>query len=128
GYTFIYDHKEIDEFNNISIQVVGQDIAGTLNSLFQDKPFSYKITGKSVAILRSKRKAENEVSIKNQDHEIKGRIVNKSDHPISGVSVLLKGTAVGASTDTDGYFSIVIPSNQNPVLVFSSMGYLSHEM
>ncbi|MDJ1495325.1 TonB-dependent receptor [Cytophagaceae bacterium DM2B3-1] len=49
--------------------------------------------------------------------------------PLPGVSVSLKGTTQGAITDKDGKYSLNIPSGQeNGILVFSSIGYLSEEI
>lgn len=127
GYTFIYDSDEIDEFKNINIQIADKDIAGTLNVLFKNKPLTYKITGKSVAILRLNKRAGIVFSESQQDREIKGRIVDENNAPISGVSVLLKGTSIGASSGVDGYYSIVIPSGDDHMLIYSSMGFLSQE-
>lgn len=48
---------------------------------------------------------------------------------LPGVSVMFKGTSVGASTNVDGHFSIEIPDDgTTPTLVFSLLGYLSKEV
>ena len=50
----------------------------------------------------------------------------KNKQPLLGVTILLKGTTAGATTDFDGNFSIEAPSNG--VLVFSYIGYLTQEV
>lgn len=59
--------------------------------------------------------------------EIKGRVAAKTD-PIGlpGVNIIVKGTSIGAVTDIDGKYSIVVP-NQQSVLVFSMIGFESRE-
>lgn len=50
---------------------------------------------------------------------------------LSGVSVQLKGTSLGVSTDQNGYYRINIPPNlvdKNPKLVFSFIGFQSEEI
>lgn len=61
-----------------------------------------------------------------QDKVVKGTVTDAGDgSSLPGVSVLLKGTTIGAPTDFDGKYQITIPSNMadNAVLVFSFIGY-----
>lgn len=46
---------------------------------------------------------------------------------MSSVSIQVKGTKNGTTTDVDGAFSIAVPGN-NSVLVFSSIGYTTQEV
>ncbi|MDQ3277771.1 MAG: SusC/RagA family TonB-linked outer membrane protein, partial [Bacteroidota bacterium] len=46
--------------------------------------------------------------------------------PVSGVSVSVKGSSTGTTTDAQGRYSITVP-NEQAVLVFSSVGYVSFE-
>ena len=64
-----------------------------------------------------------------QAQNISGVVVDDTDEPLVGVSVLLRGTSSGTITDIDGRYSISIPSSaKNPVLVFSYVGYTSQEL
>lgn len=47
--------------------------------------------------------------------------------PLPGVSVLVKGTTTGTSTDSDGRFTIAVPDN-NAVVVFSFIGFTTQEV
>ena len=48
--------------------------------------------------------------------------------PVPGVTVLVKGTDNGVSTDLDGHYVIHLRGQKNPVLVFSSIGYGAQEI
>ena len=48
--------------------------------------------------------------------------------PVPGVTVLVKGTDNGVSTDLDGHYVIHLRGQKNPVLVFSSIGYATQEI
>jgi hypothetical protein len=58
-----------------------------------------------------------------QDRTISGRVTSNEDgSALPGVSVVLKGTAIGTQTDGDGKYSLSIPSaggNFN-ILVYQS--------
>ena len=57
---------------------------------------------------------------------VTGVINDTSGNPIPGVSILLKGTSQGTSSDFDGNYSITIP--ENAILVFSYIGYIQKEV
>jgi TonB-linked SusC/RagA family outer membrane protein len=57
-----------------------------------------------------------------------GRVTSDGDkQPLPGVSVLVKGTATGTTTDTDGRFSLTV-ADKSAVLVFSFIGFASKEV
>ena len=58
---------------------------------------------------------------------VKGKVLDELASPIPGANVLLKGTAIGTSTDANGEYSITVP-DENAVLVFSFIGYVSEEI
>jgi hypothetical protein len=60
---------------------------------------------------------------------ITGTVIDANDGtPIPGVSVRLKGTNTGATTDFDGKYSIKIPSSGQQILTFSFIGYRQQEI
>jgi TonB-linked SusC/RagA family outer membrane protein len=60
------------------------------------------------------------------DVNITGKVVDENGNGFPGVNVLVKGTSVGAVTNTEGDFSINVPDG-NAILVFSFVGYISKE-
>ena len=65
------------------------------------------------------------VQIYGQTPLISGKIIDISGQPIPGISVKVKGTAVGSSSDAKGVFSI--KSGNPATLVFSGIGYTTKE-
>lgn len=57
---------------------------------------------------------------------VTGNVSEASGSALPGVNVLLKGTAMGTTTDADGRYSIVVPDNG--ILVFSFIGYETVEL
>ena len=56
-----------------------------------------------------------------QEKTISGTVVDETNMPLPGATVVIKGTTTGASTDFDGKYSI--SANTGDVLVFSYVGY-----
>ncbi len=57
---------------------------------------------------------------------VKGEVIDEKGEALPGVNILVKGTATGATTDSDGHFVLDMPSGTE-TLVFSYVGYLSAE-
>jgi TonB-linked SusC/RagA family outer membrane protein len=63
-----------------------------------------------------------------QERTITGRVTAAEDGtPIPGASILLKGTAKGANSDADGFYSISVPGTGG-TLVFSFVGAATQEV
>ncbi|TAF49788.1 MAG: SusC/RagA family TonB-linked outer membrane protein [Runella slithyformis] len=57
---------------------------------------------------------------------VSGSVTDNAKQPLAGVSVLVKGTTTGTSTDGSGNYSLNVPSNST--LVFSFIGYGSKDV
>lgn len=60
-----------------------------------------------------------------QKKTVTGKVTDEDGLGLPGVSVLVKGTSRGISTDFDGKYQI--EANTGEVLVYSSVGYSSQE-
>ncbi|UGU17418.1 SusC/RagA family TonB-linked outer membrane protein [Sinomicrobium kalidii] len=68
------------------------------------------------------------VVAQNRSVAISGKVLDaESGAPLPGVSVFVKGTSTGVSTDFDGNFSLDVPSERS-VIVLQSLGYVSREL
>ena len=59
--------------------------------------------------------------------DVSGTVTSSIGETIPGVNILVKGTTTGTVTDIDGRYTLGVP-NDDDVLVFSSIGYLSQEV
>jgi len=63
-----------------------------------------------------------------QTKVVKGRVSSAKEAGLPGVSILLKGSNTGTSTDAEGNYSISVPERSGPVLVFSFIGFASQQI
>jgi TonB-linked SusC/RagA family outer membrane protein len=61
------------------------------------------------------------------DTPISGVVSDENGQGLPGVNVLVKGTAVGATTDARGRYSLRVPAGRT-TLVFSFVGYVTQEV
>src|SRR5580692_2448825 len=59
--------------------------------------------------------------------EVTGRVTESTGASLGGVSVSIKGSKGGATTDSTGYFSLHVPSG-NVTLIFSIVGFRDKEV
>ncbi len=59
--------------------------------------------------------------------EVKGQVTDEKGEAISGVSINLKGTTIGATTDANGTYTLPVTGN-NSILVFTYVGHSPQEV
>ena len=58
--------------------------------------------------------------------EVTGTVLDDASQPLPGVSIVIKGTSTGTTSDFDGNFSI--SASDGDVLVFSYVGFDTQEV
>jgi TonB-linked SusC/RagA family outer membrane protein len=66
------------------------------------------------------------MEITSQDVRVTGKVTSPAGEPLAGVSVSVKGSRTGTTTDISGNFALTVPDDA--VLVFSSVGYETMEV
>ncbi len=61
-----------------------------------------------------------------QNRTISGKVTTEQGIPIPNASVLIKGTTLGTTTNSEGSFSLLVPANAQTVII-SSVGYTDRE-
>ena len=118
-YLFLFN-KDIDSRCIIvSVHAENQTITQILPALFKDTGLNYTIEGMSILVTKKSEKSENPVTVS-------GRVTDLKGLPIVGASVIVQGTTLGVSTDTNGRFSLEVPAPASfRVLEISYLGYES---
>ena len=124
-YDFVYNAREINDQQRISVDLKDADIQTALKACLDQLNVDFIIKDK--IIILQKRKDE-VASPQQQMRQIKGIVLDKQGVPLPGVTVILKGTAVGVATDMSGRFLMMIPETKNPELLFSFIGMQTQEV
>jgi TonB-linked SusC/RagA family outer membrane protein len=135
GYGFFFQKELISLAKPVTINAVNEDLSQVLVALFKDQPLEFSIKNKTILVLKRTASVmipeSNLIDISSlleeKDIVVKGQITDAQGETLPGVSIKLKGTTVGATTDVDGRFTINVPDN-NSVLVFTYIGYQTQEV
>jgi TonB-linked SusC/RagA family outer membrane protein len=69
-----------------------------------------------------------EVVFESADREITGKVTGEGGDGLPGANILIRSTTRGSVTDANGNYKITVQDNENAVLVFSLVGYVSREI
>ncbi len=126
GYVFFYDAGVLKGINTVDIHIKNASVQEALKESLDNQPLDFSIERKTVTIFRK----PNYSLVKNQDGSanasipvsiISGTVKDALGNPLAGVSVIIKGTIKGTSTNANGKFSI--EANVGDVLELSIVGY-----
>lgn len=132
---FIFSTQVIKARQKISVDVQNQRFGELLEKLFQPINIRYELNGKYI-LLTDKQQAEMVPLINTNlrktleilsEKEISGVVKDESGTVLPGVSIVVKGTQQGTTTDTDGKFSLKT-TEPGAVLTFSFVGYASQQV
>lgn len=131
---FTYRTNLLVENQRISVNYKDSKLSDVLEQLFVPLNIKYKIIGRQIVLTPQPVKEPDAdqavidpLQVPTTDRRIQGTVFDESGEGLPGVSVLVKGTQTGTITDINGAFSIVVP-NQESVLVFSFVGYITQEI
>lgn len=140
GYDFIFDRKLMDRVGPVKINVTDVTLEEALNGLFTTKGLSYQMDGKLIVVTASPAKTLKTGPIRQQQIDVRGRVVNQYGHPLQGATISVatitsteneetgdfsmtaKGKKAATMTNANGEFSLQGIPNQAYIAV-SYIGY-----
>ncbi|WP_181574405.1 SusC/RagA family TonB-linked outer membrane protein [Odoribacter splanchnicus] len=121
--TVIYNDDLLKFDGKVRADFIDVELEEVLKQVLKDQRMSYKFMDDYILIVRQK-----DVPQTVSEITLKGTVVDQTGAALPGVTVLVKGTALGTSTNIEGKFSLQLPETQNMVLVFSMIGMKSKEV
>ena len=123
-YTFLYKNDLLNTGDRLNVNVKDREIREVLNEILSPRGLAFEIDDKVVVIRRQVMTQQQVEGIR-----IQGKVVDEKQISLPGVTVLVKGTDLGVTTDEQGKFQLQLPkSSQEVVLVFSFVGMKKKEV
>ena len=124
-FDFLYSDDEIEGVKINNAEFYGSHVEEILNECLKGTKITYKIEDKVILLMPAPPKPNLDESA--QEKEVHGTVTDENGIPLPGVSVVIKGTTIGAATDIDGNYTISF-DNEDVVFVYSFVGMLPQEI
>ncbi|MDJ1483795.1 TonB-dependent receptor [Cytophagaceae bacterium YF14B1] len=132
SYHFTYNDAYLNIKQLVSVNAENKTLTEILNSLAKSANFQFKQVNTYIHVTSQNESRKTETGNKVSKPEatvITGTVVDDNNQALPGVSVVLKGTSTGTTTDAQGKYSMSVPDNTgSAVLVFTFIGYVTEEV
>lgn len=131
GYQFMYNMQMLHNARRVTINVKNVPLEQALKISLTGQPFTYTIVDSTV-VIKPEREPVTQTTVVNTitavtNITVSGVVKGIGGTPLPGVSVMIKGTGSGTTTDNNGHFELRgIP--ETATLVFSIVGYNQKEV
>src|SRR5699024_603866 len=125
-YFFIYRNEWLKDAQKVDVKLRKATIDQTLSAILKGQPLTYTIVDNNIVIGR-KALEDHSGNIKKllEKPPLQGMVIDSATgEPLAGVSIKVKGTTSGTTTDAQGQFNLDdLP--EDAVLIVSYLGYKS---
>jgi TonB-dependent starch-binding outer membrane protein SusC len=124
---FLYSFEVIKANRKVSIEASNERLEKVLENLLNPLNIKFEVSSNQTIILKKGSNNEATTSEKNAlGTPVTGVVLDEKNEPLVGVSIKVKGSNRGTTTNGEGKFSIEL--EKNDVMVVSYVGYLSQEV
>jgi TonB-linked SusC/RagA family outer membrane protein len=116
-YNFFYNDQFVDLNEVVAINEVNSPISDVLKNLLGKTGLSYRLLDDNLIVITPKQ----------EQQIVRGKITDTDGRPLPGVTIVVKGTAKGVTTNSDGNYEIDL-AIEDKVLVFSFLGLQTQEI
>lgn len=135
-FHFMYRVEDVKKVKNLNVKSSKQSVEEFLKTILAGTSLNYHQVNNQILIMPAKSKNNRPVAnfnnsvLESVGHfafvRVTGKVTNNKDEPLTAVSVTVKGTDLGTSTDDNGNYAIEAPSNG--ILIFSYIGFATQEV
>jgi TonB-linked SusC/RagA family outer membrane protein len=131
GYNFFYSNSALNDSRPITIIVKNAELQEVLQQIFAGQPLEFTIQDKNVVIREKEAPLKDGRQIQTNPERastiLTGKVTDERGNTLPGVTVKVKGTSIGGTTNQKGRFVVAI-TVPNAVLQFSFIGFITREI
>ena len=130
---FVYSSQVVSSSLRVSIQKNDVTLGEVLDNLLRPLQINYELVGRKIILsaksltLEKKTSSLFSIPVVAPKLLVQGTVRDETGGGLPGVSVVIKGTTRGTTTNTEGKFELDTP-DEPTTLVFSFVGYASQEV
>ncbi len=119
NFRFLYNESLVTDAPRITCNMVNAEVTDVLKRILNNTGLSYQLMAHNLVILKTGIAAFIDI-------KVTGRVTSTSGEPVAGVSVIVKNTSIGTTTDGAGNYALTVPDSA--ILVYSSLGFDTQEI
>jgi TonB-linked SusC/RagA family outer membrane protein len=119
-YSIFYRLDQVNLDQRINVLAKQSTIENVMSQVLQNQPLTFEVVDEVVVV---KTAGSSDAAVRDI---VKGQVVDGTGQGLPGVSIKVKGSNIGTSTDAAGNYSFNFPANS--ILVFSYIGFVSQEI
>ncbi|TKG95334.1 SusC/RagA family TonB-linked outer membrane protein [Puteibacter caeruleilacunae] len=123
-YSFLFKDESLDKTKVVTINKRNATVQEVLEHLLKGADVQFDMVDQYIVV--HKKEVERSITTQ-QQKEVSGTVTDEVGEPLPGVSVVVKGTTIGITTDLDGKYTLRLPANAE-TLVFSFIGMQTQEV
>ncbi|GEP88809.1 SusC/RagA family TonB-linked outer membrane protein [Chitinophaga terrae (ex Kim and Jung 2007)] len=120
---FLYNYDLSLLTKKVDFSVKEAKVTDALNKLLDKTGLRYKDMGNNLIVISS----GNDREAERTRVAVSGTVTDESGQPLPGVSINIKGTSLGTTTNAEGHFNLNTRSADD-ILIFTYIGYASQEI
>jgi len=140
GVHFVYSPQLIQSSRKVDVVAQLKKLKEVLDEVLNPLGIHYEVVNDYIVLNKASFVAPSiqdingnfERKVKPEDRSfdkiITGTVTDEKDEPLSGVSIKIKGSETGTSTNEKGFFKLILPNNDSTILEFSYVGYKKQEV
>lgn len=118
GLNFVYNAGQLKSLSPVTLSMRNVSVNDVMEKLLTGTDFRVRYESNSIVIQKQLVKGLH----------LHGEVVDTGGNPLPGVTVRIKDTQFGVTTNTDGKFLFNLPGNEEVTLVFSFVGMKKQEL
>jgi len=116
----LYSEQNLPTDRSITLSVKDTPVMDALGMILKDTKLGFRVLENGLVVISPQ---NSDV----KDIKVSGTVTDAKGETLPGVSIKLKGTSIGVTSDLNGKYSINVPDNVS-TLVFTYIGYVTQEV
>ena len=122
GRAVLYNDDRLDLDRKVTVNERDVTMEELLTKVLKGSGMTYQLLGNEILILPAPPEKEEP-----RHTTVKGRVVDETGQPVPGATIVLKGSTLGTSADSEGRFTLSVPQGKEIVLRISFVGMRTEE-
>ena len=121
NYRFLYQVEQVQQYGKRNICLQNADLNLLMKTLLKNTHLSYTIQNDVIIITPEQQKEVTKVLLQ-------GKVTDDRNDPLPGVTIRIKNTYWGVSSDIKGQFRLEVPATDSVILIFTFVGKKTKEI